>query len=223
MIKVYYPSTGNNNVDNAMYGDNWYPGSAIRSIDSVNKKIFFNSRDKRIFTTNFARLDDNGDYKISIFHKYIRPVKKGLMKIYFQVKGNNTNANNTNVVFRIYYAKNGVNEANKTTDRIYEKNIYTTNNFKNGKLKNYETVISGQNYVKDIKEYKTTISEFNSDAPPTEGEWVYEITLRYDPVIIYSPGTDETPDNVYTVIHVYGTGGYSFVAINLIDIVYGIE
>jgi hypothetical protein len=224
MIKPYYSAAGNHNVDNAMYGDNWYPGSAIRSIDSVNKNIVFNSRDKRIFTTNFSRDGDNGDYKIAIFHNYIRPVKKGLMTIYFQVKGNNTNMNNTNVVFRIYYAKNGANDTNRTTDSpIYSKTIYGTTDFKNGRLADYSSAQIGESYVKHIKEYKTTISEFNPNAPPVEGEWVYEIALRYDPNVIYRTGTDEKPDNMYTVIHVYGSGGWSYVAINLIDIVYGIE
>jgi hypothetical protein len=141
------------------------------------------------------------------------------------VKENNTNLNNSSAVFRIYYSKNGVNETNSTI-MIYTKPIYSTSQyFKNGKLTNYDTVSvgsGGQNYVKVIKEYKTTISEFNSNVP-IEGEWVYEITLHYDPNIIYRTGTDETPDNMYTVIHVYGSGGWSCVAINLIDIVYGTE
>ena len=143
------------------------------------------------------------------------------MKIYFQVKGNNTNVNNTNAVFRMYYAVNGVGESNRTTDFIYSKPIYTTNNFNNGKLTNYETVSSGQTYIQNVSEYKTTISEFNSNVPSIEGEWVYELTLRYDPSKMY--GSGHTPDNMFTVIHVYGTGSYSYVSINLIDIVYGIE
>jgi hypothetical protein len=141
------------------------------------------------------------------------------------VKGNNTRIDNESALFTIYYAKNGVNDTNRTTDPpIYSKIIYCTTEFRNGKLKDYDSFrLSTQNYVKDIKEYKTTISEFNPNAPPVEGEWVYQITLRYDPNIIYRTGTDETPDNMYTVIHVYGSGGWSWVAINLIDIVYGTE
>jgi hypothetical protein len=220
MVKIYI-SRSSDNTDNAMYGDNWYPGSSIRSIDIGNKKIFFNGPDKKIFTTCFSTSSDNGDYKIGISHKYIRPVKKGLMTIYFQVKSNNTDPNNTSAVFRMYYCKNGVDVANKTTDFIYNKKIYTTNDFRNGKLTSYETVISGQNYIQNALEYTTTVSEFNSNFPPVQGQFVYGLTLRYDPAIMY--GVGHNPDNMFTVIHVYGTGGHSFVAIQLIDIVYGVE
>ena len=45
--------------------------------------------------------------------------------------------------------------------------------------------------------------------------------MKNTPSNVYATG--HNPDNMYTVLHVYGTGSGSFVGINLIDIVYDVE
>ena len=62
MIKIYYYGT-NDNVDNAMYGDDWYPGSSIRSIDKPNKKYFSTAQTKEFLQLIFL------DYQIMVIIK----------------------------------------------------------------------------------------------------------------------------------------------------------